>query len=273
MSDCIETKLASPLLNTDHEFIDFTINYFEHKSNVLPNLVRKYMDFFNADYTNINIYLTSVNWYLAFSNCIHIEDMWRVFIFHLNYCFNKFVPIRFIKRKVKHKVPKTIKKLLAKKSRLWKLYKKSKDLSVKKRFKKISRLCHIKCNLFRQRSIHNLSESKNIKSFYKFVNSSLGRKNNENISIKKENSSEVLSIKTTCEKFALYFKSTFTEDNGCEPTFLPDVTINSYLDDISFEMSDVIVAINGLSNSMSQGPDLISSKFLKQIVFSISLPL
>jgi hypothetical protein len=38
-------------------------------------------------------------------------------------------------------------------------------------------------------------------------------------------------------------------------------------------MSDVIVAINGLSNSMSQGPDLISSKFLKQIVFSISLPL
>ena len=131
----------------------------------------------------------------------------------------------------------------------------------------------IKCAIkqYNDKKLLKLAQQKKLKLFYSYINNKLGRHINRKIKI--INSDKNILEDNKCnEKFATFFHSTFTCDDGKIPS-LNHIQLNSTLSDITFSTSEIIAMIHGCLDSMSLGPDGFSAFFVKRISNMVALPL
>ena len=87
--------------------------------------------------------------------------------------------------------------------------------------------------------IQLLCSKNNLKAFYNYVNSSIGR-TKPLVFIKSKMNSEFLNDREAANEFATFFHSTYVKDNG----ILPDIQklCNDVLDHIAFDIFEIKVS-------------------------------
>ena len=108
-----------------------------------------------------------------------------------------------------------------------------------------------------------LVDSKNLGSFYKFIN--------KRISIVDQNGHMATDDYSKACTFNSYFASVGCSDNNCSA--YPSRSTPCYIDSVNFQPNFVLLAINKLKNNFTCGPDGIPPMFFKQISRTTALPL
>ena len=118
--------------------------------------------------------------------------------------------------------------------------------------------------------IQLLCSKNNLKAFYNYVNSPIGR-TKFLVYIKSEMNSEFLNDREAANEFAKFFHSTYVEDNGILPDF--QKLCNYVLDHITLNIFEIKMCLNSLPSKLSCDPDSIPNVFLKKLSNVISTPL
>ena len=261
-----DAYIVPSLVHTDHEFVSFSLESGLSTKNVVKDNNKSY-DFRKADYISICNYLSSVNWYYEFSVCNGIDDRYKVFLHHINEAIQWFVPFKKFKRKIS--LPKHIRKLLLMKKHYWRVMKTQNTLSAKEKFKRVSRSCKKCIYDFHTSKVKRLCSSRNLKSFYAYVNSKLGRFK-ENVSLKHDDGS-IMDLNDCVLNFSKFFESVYARDDGVLPNF--NLKCHEVLHSIDFDVQDIDDRLSKLPCKYSSGPDNIPTVFLKNLHSVIALPL
>ena len=116
-------SLLHPLVNSDLEVVEFTLNSlncnFNISTNYSPKLIR---DFRKTNFEGILNFLMNINWAFEFSSVKSVTERYAVILKILNISIQLYVPLRVIKnnhKRIKFYLPKSIRQLLLKKRKLW----------------------------------------------------------------------------------------------------------------------------------------------------------
>jgi hypothetical protein len=181
----------------------------------------------------------------------------------LNNVIQNFVPLTHICEK-RRRYPKHVIKLQSHKKRVWRLYRKNTSLENKNRYLSVSKQTKDAIHQHYLSQERSILTSKNNGLFYRFVNKRL--KNVKDLCVSHEEESALAT------EFNTYFSSVFTNDNNFTPVFTKR-SDNKMSDIVAFDNTSIITAINKLNPKFSSGPDGLCPYFLKQIRYSIVLPL
>ena len=129
------------------------------------------------------------------------------------------------------------------------------------------------CYLTKQHHIQaeeTLVESKNLGSFYKFINKRISSRSSIGTIVNQSGHTVTDDYSKACT-FNSYFASVGCSDNNC--LAYPSRSTPCYVDSVNFQPNCVLLAINKLKNNLTCGPDGIPPMFFKQISRTIALPL
>ena len=266
-----EVHIKHPLVDSDHETIEFTLSYTNFKSNMHDNNTIKYKrNFQKINVEGILNYFKNINWFYEFSMVKNVEERYAIFLKYLNLSIQMFVPLKLINRKTKKfYLPKHIKLLLLKKRKLWRIMKAKNTPKNKLNYTNNKHVCKEALKKFHVNKMKAICNSKNIKQFYNYVNRKLGR--SKSSIILKDKNGTVLKNIISVEMFAKYFQSVFSVDDGTLPNM--NTKIKSCLNDIIFDEHDINTRLQALPIKYSCGPDEIPTAFLKILHNVLALPL
>ena len=259
----------APLGSSDHDVLLIYINI----PRIEPAQSEPRLNFYKTDLKGLKKHILDTDW-----SCLHnsdIDQAWNHFSCTLHKGFKLFVP----KSKVKSKkqpfwLNKNCSKLIKKKYHFFKRFKASKlsddyhkyaearnkvkkeiRLAVKEHEKKISSEC-----------------KKNVKPFWKYVNSKLKRttgipnllKPDKTLTTSDEEKANVLND---------FFSSVFTKEDLSDIPIVNNRSNNIFLSNLIIKEDDIKQKLNGLNTAKAMGPDGIPSIILKELRNEISLPL
>ena len=93
-----DAHIIPPLINSDHEAIELTLNYKNYKLNLLNNNVIKYKrNFQKINVESILSYFKNINWIYEFSTVKTVEERYAILLRYLNLSIKMFVPLKLIK--------------------------------------------------------------------------------------------------------------------------------------------------------------------------------
>ena len=259
-------EIINPLTVTcDHNMIDLKISANKDFKRKKPRL-----NFYKANYSHVNSYLSTINWPDLFKGITCIDLMYSKFMFVINEAIDLFVPLtRPPGRKT---MPYKIRKIDMEK---WALYRKSrKNASFIPQYK-------AKCKQYKTalRDYNKLHEQKILRSPNK-------KALFNHIKCKTRLRHSIPPLTDTTGKICLdpYTKATLL-NNTFGDVFLKEKSTtnipffcnsNSQTKPQKFSSimrTDILEAINTLKNSVSRTPDGIPSLFIKQTAFNLLTPL
>ena len=156
-----------------------------------------------------------------------------------------------------------------KKKHLWRSFKKSGSFEIRKQYLIIHRKCKQAINTNKMNKIKSLCKKRNIKNFYNFVNSSLGR-HKPAVNIKSTTNDNILSDADAAQEFGKYFYSTYCLDNNTRPEF--PIQTDKTIDHIAFDINQIKICLKNLPCKYSYGPDKISTVLLNKLYDVLATP-
>ncbi len=233
----------------------------------------KYM-FQRVNYELLHDYLRLQDWSVVYSNSTP-DYKWDFFIDTINNIIHDFVPKKLIKKKSCYRAPwcnAYLRRLYAKKKRLWCLYRRSLSMNVYARYNACSLLYKSECvkaKLNYEKALFN-NKSKRPSAFYNYT--SRAQCHATSLSVVKRGDNIITDSKQIANNFGEYFSSVFVCDDGVLPVCLP---ANVMFPDNAMLISsdDVILAIRSLKSASSPGSDGIPGSFIKNIACHLARPM
>ena len=259
--------IIHPLTNTcDHNMIEIKLNInTSMKNNGTPKL-----NYYAANYTHINQYLSSINWDTVFVENENINQMYNKFLDVVHTSIKLFVPKS--KNPRKPYLPKEIKKLLNKKR---KLYKKSKtDSTFKPAYKAHEKLYKTAIKNYKHSCEEKVLSSNSKKVLYNHIKNKLHSRHfipplhqsQNQICLDSESKANLLNNT---------FAKVFLNENSTKPPPTP-ITTHQYIpyNNVSpISPREVFNTILKMKKSVSQTPDGIPSYYIYRTASQLSKPL
>ena len=173
-------------------------------------------DWSKVDFSAICFELNSINWQDLFGHCFHVDDIWNGFKTVVWSSIDTHVPKKSVHHSKKYKprqYPKYIKRLLSKKSIIWRTWKLSKQPETKEEYTKIANECRLAIHKFDIEREQKLLEANNLGAFYRFVNSKLSSRSGI-APLSTDGSQLFTSDSDKANLLNDFFKSAFTTDDG-----------------------------------------------------------
>ena len=279
-TDMLVTNVTcdSPLGFSDHATVTFSVAATLNTDTCVTkscSTVRKYK-WANADFEAMSVHLSSIDWmqviYTNTSGC----SMWSEFMCLLTNAVDAFVPsfVVSVSQKQLHKPRRSraVRKLDAKKRRLWKrLSKTPHDSLLRQMYRNCVDEWKRALRYDEMLAEDRVVTANNIGAFYNFVY----RRTTNHCGIgviMDKNGSPITDNQAKANAFNNYFSSVGVKDNGVMPR-CSDVTLCSVLDSIEVTEADVIQSIKRLKTNSSSGPDGLPPVLFKSLMYCISKPL
>ena len=248
-------------------------NKITYHLNISNDIDLKYSDlnynFRMGNYTQMSNFLDTIDWDGLFMNINDVNEMWEVFANILDYAINLFVPKYKKRKKINNKWSFNTRKAYSNKVKLWRKYKKDKNVINRQNYIKAS-------NNAKNLAIHDkyIEESKilksgNIKVFYSFVNNKLTSR--KSIPPIRKDGQIYEDAVDKANLFQSQFSSVFVEDDGLLPHF-PFKT-NNILQNVKITESIVLANLMKIPDKVSSGVDGFPSLLFKKLRFTLVKPL
>ena len=231
-------------------------------------------DWKHADFDKLKSILSSVDWQNEL-NVLNTDDSWSRFKNTLEEAQQECVPVK--RRRIRNKpiwMSPNIIRVVRKKRRLWKVYKKSSDYQSYLVYKKVEKIVKDTVRKAKKNFEKKLAKNakKNPKAFYAYLNSRTSNK--AFVGPLKDNGSMVTEDSTKVEVLNSSFSSMFTkEDPNNVPVPTQVYTGVLPLQNVEFTEKDVANKINKLKSTSAPGPDNMRPQILQSLSDSISVPL
>ena len=254
----------------DHNSVSFSLLFLGHNT-VKCNDV--YRDFHNADYTSIRHILSHVDWYHMYNQCSTVNSFWegiRSVILEIFEDANLVPKYPLRSHRHSRRYPKYIRKLLAKKKKLYPRRKKNYEFM---HSYKLASVAYTKAvSDYLQHLESSLVDKNNIKSFFSYANSKL-RCKVEIPPLVDDNGNIITDNQEKAELFNQVFANVFTSDNGQFPHFVDVVPPSVSLNHVCFPIEVIIKKLLALPRKFSKTPDEIPPIFLLNVAHEIAFPL
>ncbi len=255
-------RIMEPFSTSDHNKICFNLNM---TNNLTSNV--KYFDYEKGNYDGMNDFLCSVDWDTLLVDS-DVEEMWETFTHFMQYAIEIYIPRREHGNPMRTHWSNSTKRAYQYKRKLWKKYSKNRSDLAKKLYKTAANYAKEKSKIDLAKVEQKILSSKNIRQFYKFVNSKLTTKNViPPIYDPLNNNSLLLCNSAKASAFQHQFCSVFTEDNGEIPNF--DCQTVQELESVEISEAVVLRILKKLPNKSSSGPDSIPPIILRKTADSI----
>jgi len=211
------------------------------------------------------------------NSCKYPGISWKAFVNELQHAIDLFVPssvvpISRLQSQKARRRPLVVRKCERKKHYLWKRVVMSPcDSGVRARYRDC---VHEWRRLVRQNEIlaeERLITSKNLGAFYRYVYKHTTNRCGIG-DIMDQNGKPVTNDRDKANCFNKFFSSVGIVDNNILP-HCPDVVLNSVLDSIVINESDVLQSVNKLKSNSSSGPDHLPPTLFKRLKYCVSHPL
>ena len=260
-----QIDVREPLGSTcDHNMIEISLITNLNRTN---NKSRK-LNYFAADYSKINTYLSVVDWTSILNSSSDINSLYSSITDIIQESISRYVP--FCRSRSRPKLPSHLRSLLNKKKRL---YKSSKiDSSAKTAYKVVENQYRKASKEYVKQQEEKVILSNNRNCLYKFINKKLG-KTNQIPPLRSSNNQLVIDSTEKANIFNSYFASIFHTDNGSNP---PLSMLTSNIEEMPFfhiTPNDVQIAINSIKISASRTPDNIPAIYIKKAAKHLIKPL
>ncbi len=210
---CVDAM--EPFCTSDHMSISFLLRYQQTtSSDKSGSAVHNYR---KMDILGFKEYLSEIKWSEEFKTCVCSDDFWDVFMCIIMAGVKLFVPkINTCSNSHKAKYPKFIRKLQAKKKRLWRQRHSKPDSFAS--YRNCATQCKIEIENFVIENENFILSSRNKNAFYRYASSR--RKSNQSVgSLHGENGQVAFSDGDKAEMLCSTFVSAFTEDDGKNLSF------------------------------------------------------
>ena len=148
-----EIKIITPLIISDHEFLQFSLTFPDVTLNKMRTLnTKQKFIFYRANIPALINYLNNINWFHAFSTAKNVDNYYTTFLKHFQYATNNFVPKLRTRASKKLLLLAYIRNFLCKKKKLWFVMKNTNSYNSNIKFKEISKIC--------KQSLHDYHENK-----------------------------------------------------------------------------------------------------------------
>lgn len=255
----------SPFVS-DHSVVNFCINILSDDTHEKLRDPVTTFDYSKGDFEFIKLNLHITNWFVFFSSCENVDDMYNKFVEYMYFLRSSFVPQYVIKQR--HDVDVFITKLNYKisiESDENNLVKLRRDLEKALRRKRI----------IEENKVVN---SRDPKKFYNYVATRMNSK--DHLSVLTDDEGNALTDDLDkAELLKNYFESTYPSlgqvqqrDNNPGPTLYCDPKID-VVNQVDSSPSNLYKFLRRLNNSKSMTPDGLPSTFLKMCGYEVCVPL
>ena len=264
-----DVNVGPPFSTSDHNSITFNLVYLRPAPHSSAHSRYKFT------LENLKLIcddLELVNWSDMF-RIDGLECVWNLFRGTILSAADKFATIVTSSSPAHCKsYPKHIKKLLSRKTMLWKAWHVNKTLVLQNQYKDCARECRLAIHKYYSDIEVNVIRSNKIGNFYKYANRKLSCKSG--IGAIKDASGKLISDPfTRANYFYDFFGSVFTVDNGIMPPIKQRSPDNVSISNIKFTNSGVLKILKRLNVKSAGGPDLLPPILLKNIAPSIASPM
>ena len=221
-------------------------------------------------------YLSSIDWmYIIYTNP-SASSMWAEFVRLLKHAIDTFVPSFVVptlcKQVHKSRRSRSVRKLDAKKRRLWKNLKSSPcNFVMCQKYKDCADEWKRAVRYDEMLAEERVVTANNVGAFYKYVYKRTTNHCGIGV-VTDKNGLPITNDQAKANAFNDYFLSVGTADNNIMPS-CQDVTLCSVLDNIDVSQTDVIRSINRLKTNSSSGPDGLPPILFKRLKHCLSRPL
>ncbi len=255
-----------PLGNSDHSCQTFNI-FTEYLGNFPTENTQSYYDFNNADYAQFKLWLDDIDWFMLLSTQSNVEEMWLAFMRVIDQGRSLFIPVKLKKPVARASYPAYIKRLQARKRKLWQCRHNPNNMNSYKtvagQYKAAVETYHVK----KENQLLKL----NSKHFFKHLNKKLCS-HNSIPNLRKDN----IDITTDFEKaneFLSTFSKSFTSDNG----LLGNIHGSFYSQQVDihpdFSPASIAKHLKLVNSQSSAGPDGYPGKFWHSLHSTLASPL
>ena len=259
--------ILNPFTNTcDHNMIQLntTLKPPPSKANISPK-----PNFYKANYSYINSYLSNINWKALLTHDEDIETNYKKFLYIVHEAINMFVPLS--KTKPKSHLPKHIKQILKSKKIL---YRKSKhDPSFKPQYNKKCKEYKTAVKNYKLKNELKILKSNNKKTLYNHIKNKT-RSRHSVPPLKDPSGKILLSPKEKANLLNDTFAQVFLKKL---PSSIPTpITKQSSISPHNFNpitRLDILQSIAKMKTSVSRTPDDIPSLFVKKTATNLLTPL
>ena len=271
-----EVSVGVPFGTSDHDSLAFSIVTVggDGESNIDPVHI---LSWSKANWANFAVYCDSIDWYEFFSNDHTVSELWGDFCAAIKAGIDQFVPKLVLKKSFNSKrkfQTKTVRKLSAKKQKLWRKRKNKNSAKNKQNYKAAAKNYKRAITQAHEASELKLVNSNNLGEFYKQVN-----RNSVHATgvgpLKSPAGELVLTNSGKAELLNSFFVSVCTTDNGTLPP-LPAQALaeeESTLDSVTFRTAQTKLIMKRLKNKTSSGPDGLPPILFKNLANQLAHPL
>ena len=263
-------KCCDNFSTSDHSMVTFQLKIqLKYKQKAY-----KVFGFCKANWDLIRYIMAQVPWGNIISDNTDIASLWNIFyeiIYHAMYIG---IPQKLVYQvsNNQHSCPKILKKLKAKKLRLWKKMKLNPEVDdYRCKFKQAARDVKLATYKLRCEYEESLLENRDTAAFYRYINSQLNTKMKLS-SLLNAQGIEQNDPYDIAQELNNYFASIYTIENGIMPNF-PKRINSDELNFIYFNAHNVDTILKQLKPSTSVGPDNIPNIMLKQLHLVLAGPL
>ena len=264
--DIIKLEVNEPFSQKcDHNMIEVELNVPYNNSSSKSS----FHNFYQANYTEINNFLSSQSWDTILSVDDDIDLLYSKFINTLKESVENFVPVNNPKKNIR--LPFKIKRIIREKKITYKKMKTNPLL--KEKYKSLCKEYKNAITLYYKRIEYKIMNSKHKKPFYSYVKKKMRARSDLPPLITSQNQL-LLDPKDKSNALNLHFSSVFLQQNNNPLPDLPPHT-NSFDKMKNFEITDndILLSISKLKNSVSRSPEDIPAYYIVKTSKNLLKPL
>jgi exonuclease III len=266
-----DVAVSTPFSTSDHCSVCFSLLCPVTACSIPDHEVRNFAE---ADWENINIFLTGCDWLSIFDSCETADQCSAAFYLKVNDAVRSFVPLKFFKSSHTYKhvnYPIHIQKLVRCKVAAWRRYKNFKTLNLLHKYKTISARLQKAIYAHVAKREEDIIKSGNLGKFFRYSNSKFSHKSSIG-PLQDSNGNKTINPKDKAALLSKYFQTQFTNDNGILPG-LARSSANNNFSSVVFTPVLVSRIIKKLNHRSAGGPDGIPPVFINKTCSSLCQPL
>ena len=255
---------SAPFGKSDHQSVTFHMNTkYEWKK---PETTQ--YNFKKADYKSLNVYLASIDWDQAMSQCNDVNEKYCKLCEIVQSGISLYVPIS--EGKTKYQQSKYMSYLNRNKRKMWKSYQKCKSLENLDKYRTASAALQKAAVKQRDNYEKGIIESGSTNKLFSYVKNQLKVKSGIG-PIETENNALCTEDTEKVEIFSRQYCKMFTESDNKSPKF--EKKSEKVLQNTKFEAYEICRVLEKLPNKLSTTPDNLPAYFLKRVAVPLAVPL
>jgi len=282
----LECFVSQPFGRSDHNTVVAEVIF---GTEVIEQKPRR--NFRKADFDSILGYLLNVSWDDCFSTCSNVNHFWNVFHSHMTWAIEQFVPLTRPTAS-KSQYPNSLKRLQAKKLRLWKKLSQTRNakfcrfcgeggergfccsevVTLRLQYERMGKIVRKQLRDFGSERELKLIGTRDDKAFFRYVNSKMGQPS----TVPPVTNNLGILVTDDMQKATLFndfFCSVFVSDDGNIPDNEAELNSVRQVSRVHFTPAVVREALLNLSPKYSFGPDGLPSVLLRATADAICFPL